>query len=161
MPMQRVVIMLVVLLSATISLLLIYSTESANSIFFSSQSEIDALSSTAHVTYIDSMPECTANTATRDNITLTKELWTSCLDGGSEPSAYLSIVIVTRMDDYAGMSHLAMKFLESKDLPGRSWAVLIWKFYITSLWRYRQSIPQIPEFHQQCLFISRTYKRTH
>lgn len=110
MPMHRVVIMLVVLVSATVSLLLLYSTGSSNSIFFSSQSEIDELSKLQHEPYGDAMPDCMANTATRDNITLTKEQWSSCLDGGSQPSAYLSIVIVTRMDDYAGMSTLVMIF---------------------------------------------------
>ncbi|CAO3576821.1 unnamed protein product [Absidia cylindrospora] len=35
----------------------------------------------------------------------TKELWEQCLEPGVEPSYYLSIVIVTRMDDYAGGQH--------------------------------------------------------
>lgn len=32
----------------------------------------------------------------------TKKEWEQCLNGGKKPEYYLSIVIVTRMDDYAG-----------------------------------------------------------
>lgn len=43
---------------------------------------------------------CLANTAS--DITLSKEQWDQCLEPGQEASLYLSIVIVTRIDDYAG-----------------------------------------------------------
>lgn len=43
---------------------------------------------------------CLANTAS--NITLSKEQWEQCIEPGQEASLYLSIVIVTRIDDYAG-----------------------------------------------------------
>jgi hypothetical protein len=42
------------------------------------------------------------NTAIVDQMQLTKAEWESCLDPGQTPSVYLSIVIVTRVDDYAG-----------------------------------------------------------
>jgi hypothetical protein len=42
------------------------------------------------------------NTALVDQIKVTKETWESCLNPGQEPSLYLSIVIVTRVDNYAG-----------------------------------------------------------
>lgn len=47
-------------------------------------------------------PTCLKNTATKDLIKPTKDQWEQCLEPGSQPSYYLSIVIVTRMDDYAG-----------------------------------------------------------
>lgn len=47
-------------------------------------------------------PSCLKNTATKDFIKPTKDQWEQCLEPGLEPSYYLSIVIVTRMDDYAG-----------------------------------------------------------
>jgi hypothetical protein len=47
-------------------------------------------------------PTCLKNTATKDFIKPTKDQWEQCLEPGSQPSYYLSIVIVTRMDDYAG-----------------------------------------------------------
>jgi hypothetical protein len=42
---------------------------------------------------------CLANTA---NVDISKEEWSQCLETGTTPEYYLSIVIVTRMDDYAG-----------------------------------------------------------
>lgn len=42
------------------------------------------------------------DTASVDQIRLTKSEWDSCLDPGQTPSEYLSIVIVTRADNYAG-----------------------------------------------------------
>ncbi|KAI8329206.1 hypothetical protein BC941DRAFT_443320 [Chlamydoabsidia padenii] len=50
-------------------------------------------------------PTCLKNTATRDSIKPTKDQWERCLEPGTKPSYYLSIVIVTRMDDYAGNQH--------------------------------------------------------
>jgi hypothetical protein len=47
-------------------------------------------------------PKCLKDTATRDFIRPTKPQWEQCLEPGLQPSYYLSIVIVTRMDDYAG-----------------------------------------------------------
>ncbi|KAI8143218.1 hypothetical protein BJV82DRAFT_515177 [Fennellomyces sp. T-0311] len=46
---------------------------------------------------------CVADTSAR--ISLTREQWNTCLDPGAEPEYYLSIVLVTRMDDYAGNQH--------------------------------------------------------
>lgn len=46
--------------------------------------------------------KCIENTADRNQIKLTKQAWNQCLDAGATPEYYLSIVIVTRMDDYAG-----------------------------------------------------------
>jgi hypothetical protein len=66
------------------------------------QSDMDAVDNLLHQPIEEALPACTWNTATRDNLTLSKQQWEKCLDGGSETSAYLSIVIVTRMDDYAG-----------------------------------------------------------
>lgn len=42
------------------------------------------------------------NTAMVESMTMTKEEWESCLSPGHTPSEYLSIVIVTRVDNYAG-----------------------------------------------------------
>lgn len=42
-----------------------------------------------------------ANTA-KDFLVTNKDEWETCLDPGNKPEYYLSIVIVTRMDDYAG-----------------------------------------------------------
>jgi hypothetical protein len=42
------------------------------------------------------------DTATVEQLQLTKAEWESCLDPGQTPSEYLSIVIVTRVDNYAG-----------------------------------------------------------
>lgn len=50
--------------------------------------------------------KCIGNTADRNQIKLTKQAWNQCLDAGAAPEYYLSIVIVTRMDDYAGYVHL-------------------------------------------------------
>ncbi|KAI8374126.1 uncharacterized protein BYT42DRAFT_575226 [Radiomyces spectabilis] len=52
-----------------------------------------------------SQPGCLANTAKIKGISVSKTQWEQCLDPGSGPSYYLSIVIVTRMDDYAGNQH--------------------------------------------------------
>ena len=43
---------------------------------------------------------CRSNTAQHVNVT--KAEWEQCLNAGEKPEYYLSIVIVTRMDDYAG-----------------------------------------------------------
>lgn len=51
---------------------------------------------------VSEQPKCLKNTATRDLLKPTKEQWEQCLEPGMEPSYYLSVVIVTRMDDYAG-----------------------------------------------------------
>lgn len=42
------------------------------------------------------------DTALVDQIQLTREEWEACLDPRNTPSEYLSIVIVTRVDNYAG-----------------------------------------------------------
>lgn len=42
------------------------------------------------------------DTALVDQIQLTRQEWEACLEPGSTPSEYLSIVIVTRVDNYAG-----------------------------------------------------------
>lgn len=42
------------------------------------------------------------NTANVDHLQLSKAEWESCLSPGEEPTEYLSIVIVTRVDNYAG-----------------------------------------------------------
>ncbi|KAI7896532.1 uncharacterized protein EV154DRAFT_455698 [Mucor mucedo] len=46
---------------------------------------------------------CLYNTA--HPINQTKKEWKQCLDPGKKPEYYLSIVLVTRMDDYAGNQH--------------------------------------------------------
>ncbi|ORZ24362.1 hypothetical protein BCR42DRAFT_402779 [Absidia repens] len=53
-----------------------------------------------------------ANTASSLNSTYTQ--WEQCLDPGQNPSYYLSIVVVTRMDDYAGGQHHRLQnFIDS------------------------------------------------
>lgn len=42
------------------------------------------------------------NTANVDQLQITKKEWESCLAPGDKPTEYLSIVIVTRVDNYAG-----------------------------------------------------------
>lgn len=42
------------------------------------------------------------NTAQIEQLRVTKEEWEKCLDPGATPTEYLSIVIVTRVDNYAG-----------------------------------------------------------
>ena len=49
--------------------------------------------------HFNSAAACVADTSGK--ISLTREQWDQCLDPGAEPTYYLSIVIVTRMDDYA------------------------------------------------------------
>lgn len=39
---------------------------------------------------------------TSQPLDLTREQWDQCLESGEDPTYYLSIVTVTRMDDYAG-----------------------------------------------------------
>lgn len=46
--------------------------------------------------------EVIENTANVESMEMTKQEWESCLSPGNTPSAYLSIVIVTRVDNYAG-----------------------------------------------------------
>ncbi|ORZ11948.1 hypothetical protein BCR42DRAFT_420939 [Absidia repens] len=66
------------------------------------------------VTSLKDQPKCLKNTATRDLLKPTKEQWEQCLEPGLEPSYYLSIVIVTRMDDYAGgQQHRFQNFIDS------------------------------------------------
>jgi hypothetical protein len=106
MPMQKVVVMLIVFMSAMVSLLLLYATRSPRSAFSSTQSDSEAVDILLHQPIEEALPACTWNTATRDNLTLSKKQWEMCLESGSKPSAYLSIVIVTRMDDYAGKLYI-------------------------------------------------------
>lgn len=42
------------------------------------------------------------NTANIEQIQISRDQWESCLSPGISPSEYLSIVIVTRVDNYAG-----------------------------------------------------------
>ena len=49
--------------------------------------------------------KCIKNTATKDQHKVTKDTWNKCLDAGATPEYYLSIVIVTRLDDYAGYKY--------------------------------------------------------
>ncbi|KAI8976164.1 hypothetical protein BDB01DRAFT_803495 [Pilobolus umbonatus] len=54
------------------------------------------------------------NTAIVHQVKLTKEQWETCLQPGSSPSEYISIVIVTRTDDYAGGQHHRLQnFIDS------------------------------------------------
>ncbi|KAI8639086.1 hypothetical protein BD408DRAFT_350644 [Parasitella parasitica] len=54
------------------------------------------------------------DTAQVDQIQLTRQEWESCLDPGETPSEYLSIVIVTRVDNYAGgQQHRLQNFIDS------------------------------------------------
>ncbi|KAI9308153.1 hypothetical protein BJ944DRAFT_260791 [Cunninghamella echinulata] len=57
-------------------------------------------------------PTCIADTS--NSLKPSKKVWNQCLDPGKQPSYYLSIVIVTRMDDYAGNQHLRFQnFIDS------------------------------------------------
>lgn len=42
------------------------------------------------------------NTATVEQIEISRQEWETCLEPGKQPSEYLSIIIVTRVDNYAG-----------------------------------------------------------
>ncbi|CAO3625119.1 unnamed protein product [Mucor fragilis] len=54
------------------------------------------------------------DTALVDQIQLTRQEWEACLDPGNTPSEYLSIVIVTRVDNYAGGQHHRLQnFIDS------------------------------------------------
>jgi hypothetical protein len=59
------------------------------------------LSTDARPNYKQKEPlKCLFDTA--HPLTQSKQEWEQCLDAGNKPEYYLSIVIVTRMDDYAG-----------------------------------------------------------
>ncbi|KAI7853951.1 hypothetical protein BDC45DRAFT_441271 [Circinella umbellata] len=62
--------------------------------------------------HFNSATACVADTSGK--ISLTREQWDYCLDPGAEPIYYLSIVIVTRMDDYAeNQHHRLQNFIDS------------------------------------------------
>ncbi|GAA5816283.1 hypothetical protein MFLAVUS_009809 [Mucor flavus] len=54
------------------------------------------------------------NTATVEQIEISRQEWETCLEPGKQPSEYLSIVIVTRVDNYAGGQHHRLQnFIDS------------------------------------------------
>ncbi|KAI9263411.1 hypothetical protein BDA99DRAFT_510131 [Phascolomyces articulosus] len=58
--------------------------------------------------------DCIANTATVHELPVEKLKWDQCLSPTSERETYLSIVIVSRMDDYAGNQHHRLQnFIDS------------------------------------------------
>ncbi|KAI8328901.1 hypothetical protein BC941DRAFT_363371 [Chlamydoabsidia padenii] len=58
--------------------------------------------------------EYISNTAATVDLSSSRAEWEQCLDPGQDPSYYLSIVIVTRMDDYAGgQQHRLQNFIDS------------------------------------------------
>ncbi|KAI9273033.1 hypothetical protein BDA99DRAFT_499848 [Phascolomyces articulosus] len=63
----------------------------------------------------NSATACVADTSGK--ISFTREQWDHCLEPGVEPTYYLSIVVVTRMDDYAGNQHHRLQnFIDSSYL---------------------------------------------
>ncbi|KAI8362617.1 hypothetical protein BD560DRAFT_404338 [Blakeslea trispora] len=63
---------------------------------------------------ISTAPQIIKDTANVEQLKMTKEQWESCLEPGESPSAYLSIVIVTRVDNYAGgQQHRLQNFIDS------------------------------------------------
>lgn len=92
-----------VMLAVALSLVFLFSVSSLH-LSPSSYTGIDRASSplSTKTTTKDFEPKygCLANTAS--NITLSKQQWEQCIEPGQEASLYLSIVIVTRIDDYAG-----------------------------------------------------------
>lgn len=91
---------------------LFYFTQDANSLLLRQQqesqqgqdqlTELEQLTDQEPPVEENPLRQCISNTETRDNKTLTQEEWKQCLHEGEDPSFYLSIVLVTRMDDYAG-----------------------------------------------------------
>lgn len=64
-------------------------------------SNFSAIANNSRPTYNNTkFLQCYTNTAAPLHVT--KKEWEQCLDAGKKPEYYLSIVIVTRMDDYAG-----------------------------------------------------------
>ncbi|ORE20061.1 hypothetical protein BCV71DRAFT_196684 [Rhizopus microsporus] len=94
---------------------LFYFTQDANSLLLRQQqesqqgqdqlTELEQLTDQEPPVEENPLRQCISNTETRDNKTLTQEEWKQCLHEGEDPSFYLSIVLVTRMDDYAGNQH--------------------------------------------------------
>lgn len=69
---------------------LFYMTDKNNVVIMDSDDQQEIIQTTKYV----------ANTGTRMN--LTRQEWENCLHEGQVAEFYLSIVLVTRMDDYAG-----------------------------------------------------------
>ncbi|CAO3599688.1 unnamed protein product [Absidia cylindrospora] len=91
--------MILLLLTALFSLTFLYST----TVWHDRNSKSTAISPSQG---------CISNTAINLNSTFTQ--WEQCLDPGQKPSYYLSIVVVTRMDDYAGDQHHRLQnFIDS------------------------------------------------
>jgi hypothetical protein len=86
------VLLPVILLFTTLSILFLYKNTTPA---FPSSSQKSGLKA-------DSSRFSIANTANVEQIEFTKKQWENCLDPHAEPTEYLSIVIVTRVDDYAG-----------------------------------------------------------
>ncbi|KAI7876381.1 hypothetical protein K492DRAFT_151727 [Lichtheimia hyalospora FSU 10163] len=106
-----------VMVTVALSLVFLFSVSSFH-LSPSSSTGIDhpssPLSTTTTTTTKNFEPKygCLANTAS--NITLSKEQWEQCIEPGQEASLYLSIVIVTRIDDYAGNQHHRLQnFIDS------------------------------------------------
>lgn len=85
------------LVFAFISLLFIYNLSGT----YNGSEETSLESENAHIVRKENT-NIIENTALVDQIKITKETWESCLNPGEDPSLYLSIVIVTRVDNYAG-----------------------------------------------------------
>lgn len=88
---RRLGLLIIFLALATLSLVFLYTTTRRPEDLNSYTSKTTALAQTQ--TYI-------SNTAS--SLSSSQTEWEQCLEPGQEPSYYLSIVIVTRMDDYAG-----------------------------------------------------------
>lgn len=85
----------VVLTLALLSLVFLY-----NNINFTNLRKNSEFSSPRHHDELERT--LIADTANVEHLEMTKSEWNACLDNHKKPSEYLSIVIVTRVDDYAG-----------------------------------------------------------
>lgn len=91
MLLPRKYILALCLLSLTLTIpYLFYMTDKNSVVMMESDDQQDIIQTTKYV----------ANTGTRMN--LTRQEWENCLHEGQAAEFYLSIVLVTRMDDYAG-----------------------------------------------------------
>ncbi|ORX58810.1 hypothetical protein DM01DRAFT_1333432 [Hesseltinella vesiculosa] len=100
-------------LSVCFSLLFLFAMTSDFSLNEDSYGPIE-LAADPNQKTLEKLPTCMRNTATLDRYQPSREQWEQCLDPGTKPSVYLSIVIVTRMDDYAGgQYHRFQNFIDS------------------------------------------------
>ncbi|KAI8578135.1 hypothetical protein K450DRAFT_248273 [Umbelopsis ramanniana AG] len=95
--------------------------------------------------------EFDCNACEKPNVTEPKLAWEACLDRGSAPEYYMSIVIVTRSDDYAGDQRhrlqnmidstyiLAMRTRTRMELLIVEWNPAIGRQRIKDIFRFRRS----------------------